>query len=99
MLLILTTITSVEFKIQSEGCTVRPDCGIKGIVQRDVRGVESRLKQSLDNYLVAFVYFLKIKRTPLREKLETGFSIVTTIELNLPVECTIPAIDGFVHLI
>jgi hypothetical protein len=34
----------------------------KGIVQRDVRGVESRLKRSaLMNYLVALVYFFKLR--------------------------------------
>jgi hypothetical protein len=37
-------------------------CYLKGIVQRDVRGVESRLKRSaLMNYLVALVYFFKLK--------------------------------------
>ncbi len=35
---------------------------LKGIVQRDVRGVESRLKRSaLMNYLVALVYFFRLK--------------------------------------
>ncbi len=38
------------------------DAMFKGIVQRDVRGVETRLKRSaLMNYLVALVYFLKLK--------------------------------------
>ncbi len=35
---------------------------LKGIVQRDVKGVESRLKQSaLINYIVALVYFFELK--------------------------------------
>jgi hypothetical protein len=41
----------------------------KGIVQRDLTGVESRLKRSaLINYLVALVLFFKFKVTLLREK-------------------------------
>jgi hypothetical protein len=37
----------------------------KGIVQRDVRGVESRHKRSaLLNYLVTPVYFFKLKGYP-----------------------------------
>ncbi len=38
---------------------------LKGIVQRDVRGVESRLKRSvLINCLVALVHFFKLKGHP-----------------------------------
>jgi hypothetical protein len=38
---------------------------IKGIVQRDLRGVESRLKRSvLINCLVALVHFFKLKGHP-----------------------------------
>jgi hypothetical protein len=38
---------------------------VKGIVQRDVRGVESRLKRSvLINCLVAIVPFFKLKGRP-----------------------------------
>jgi hypothetical protein len=41
----------------------------KGIVQRDVRGVESRLKRTAFlNYRVALDYFFIIKGTLLREK-------------------------------
>ncbi len=50
----------------------------KSIVQRDLTGVETRLKRSvLMNYIVAS-----------REEHKTGFSILTTIELNLLVEFT-----------
>jgi hypothetical protein len=66
----------------------------KGITQRDVRGVESWLKRSvLINCLVVLVNFFKLKDTPARE-VKIGFSVLTIIELNLPVEFTIPANDG-----
>ncbi len=62
----------------------------KGIVQRDARGVESRLKRSaLMNYLVALVYFFKLKEHSCERSKRTVFSVLTTIELNLLVEFTI----------
>ncbi len=36
---------------------------VKGIVQRELKGVETRLKRcALINYLVGIIYFFKIKR-------------------------------------
>jgi hypothetical protein len=62
---------------------------IKGIVQRDLTGVETRLKRSvLMNLIVAKSAFLNFKGTPSREEHKTGFSVLTTTELNLPVEFT-----------
>ncbi len=61
---------------------------IKGIVQRDLTGVETRLKKSvLLSYSVG-KFFFNFKGTPSWEKHKTGFSVLTTIELNLLVEFT-----------
>jgi hypothetical protein len=60
----------------------------KGIVQRDLTGVETRLKRSaLVNYIVAKFAFLILKEH-YHEGHKTGFSILTTIELNLQAEFT-----------
>ncbi len=69
---LLPSIHTVEN--HSEGCCInlrthpaRQFMG-KGIVQRDVRGVKSRLKRSvMINCLVALFIFL-VKGTPLQEK-------------------------------
>ncbi len=48
--------------LKHAGFETRSGSEIKGIVQRDVRWVESRLKRSaLMNYIVAIVYFFKLK--------------------------------------
>ncbi len=59
---------------------------MKDIVLRALIGVEIRLKQSVQiNYIVAKFYFLNFKGG---EEDKTGFSVLTTMELNLPVEIT-----------
>ncbi len=65
-------------------------------VQRDVTGIGIRLKQSV---LINFMYYRKdfffiFKGSPSRKERKTCFSVLTTIELNLPVEFTNPANDG-----
>jgi hypothetical protein len=66
-----------------------------GTVQRDLTGVESRLKRSaLINYLVALVNFFNSKEHSCERSKKNSFSVLTTIELNLPVEFTISVNDG-----
>ncbi len=62
-LFLATTILNVSAKL------FPIETHIKGIVQRDVRGAESRLKRSaLINYLGALVHFYLFKETLLQEK-------------------------------
>ncbi len=60
---------------------------LKGIVKWDLTGVETRLKHSvLLSYSVGkFSFWILIFSW---EKYKTGFSVLTTIEFNLPVEFT-----------
>jgi hypothetical protein len=56
----------------------------QGSVQRDVRWVESRVKKSL--YITDL--FFKFNGMHSGEEHKTGFSVLTTIELNILVEFT-----------
>ncbi len=66
-------------------CLKEPSCkvnyivrsyGNKGIVQRDLTWVETRLKRSvLMNYICRQVCFLNFKGTPSREEHKIGFSV------------------------
>ncbi len=69
---------------------------MKGFVQPDVRGVESRLKRSaLITYPGAFVHFFNLKGNSCESsKKQVWASWHLCIELNLPVNFTISANDG-----
>jgi hypothetical protein len=71
------------------------DNTFKGIVHRDLTGVETRLKRSaLMNYNVAKFAILIFKGTLSREEHRTDFSVLTTIELNLLAGSQNPANDS-----
>ncbi len=61
---------------------------LKGIVQRDLTEVETRLKRFVLMKLIVAKFDLNFKGTPSREEHKTGFSVLTTIQLNLPLEFT-----------
>jgi hypothetical protein len=62
---------------------------VKGIVQRDLTGVKTQAQTiSTDKLSCRPCFDLNFNGTPHREKLKTGFSVVTTIELKLLVKLT-----------
>jgi hypothetical protein len=66
---------------------------LQGCFQRDVTGVEIELKISVLKNNTTGKIFLKFKGTPSQAEHKTGFSLFTTIEMNLPVKLTNPAND------
>jgi hypothetical protein len=62
---------------------------LNGIVQRDLTGVKTQAQTiSTDKLSCRPCFDLNFKGTPHREKLKTGFSVVTAIESNLLVKLT-----------
>ncbi len=68
---------------------------LKGIVQRDLTEVKTRLKRSvLINCLVANVFFSPLLRDTTAREVKTSFSVLATVQLNCRVSSPNPAKDG-----
>jgi hypothetical protein len=83
---LLDTLLIIALGISGRYCLLL--LSLKGIVHGELTGVENKAPTMRTDKLCRKYLLFQNKETPSRKEHKTGFSVLTTIDLNLPDELT-----------